>query len=207
MSAYLKFVLWGALNSGHSYKVRMFLMLGDINHRYEAVSLSVPRQQRAAEFQEIARFGEVPVLQIGDEAITQSNAILLRLARETGLFGWNSAAECSLVESWLFWEANRIGRSYPNLRYCRLFDHSADAGLKLWFERTAADDLDQLNHELAGQNFLLGRVTIADLSCAGYLLYGDDPELDLSKWPHVAAWLDRIRALPGWEHPLEVMGK
>ena len=63
-----------------------------------------------------------------------------------------------------------------------------------------------MEQELADRPFLLGNATIADLSLAGYLLYGDDVGLDMSRWPAVVAWLDRIRALPGYRAPLEIMG-
>lgn len=198
--------LWGARNSGHSYKARMFLMLAGVPHEYQAVELAAPRHHRPAEFQQLATFGEVPVLQHGLQVLVQSNAILLYLAREFDRFTVSGKAGKDEITSWLFWEANRIGRSYPNLRYCRLFDASTDKGLVTWFEATCAADLARLDAQLEGRNFLLGQMTIADLSCAGYLLYGDDPQLDLTPFANVSAWLDRIRAQPGWCHPLEVMG-
>ena len=32
-----------------------------------------------------------------------------------------------------------------------------------------------------------------------------DAGLDIAGWPHVAAWLERISQLPGWQHPDELM--
>jgi glutathione S-transferase len=198
--------LFGALNSGHSYKIRMFLLLAGIPHAYRGIDLSVPREQRPADFRKVARFGEVPALVDDGEVLVQSNAILLHLARKHGRLWAEDVAGQNAITSWLFWEANRIGRSYPNLRYCRAFDRAADPGLVAWFEATARVDLDRLDQELADKPFLVGHPTIADLSCAAYMLYGDDFGFPLTAWPSVLAWLERIRALPGWAPPLSVMG-
>jgi glutathione S-transferase len=59
-----------------------------------------------------------------------------------------------------------------------------------------------------GRDFILGkRPTIADLSMCGYLFYGDELGLSLEPYAHMRAWLERIRALPGWKGPYELMPK
>jgi glutathione S-transferase len=49
--------------------------------------------------------------------------------------------------------------------------------------------------------------TIADLSLVGYLYY--PPEefgFDIAaEHKNIAAWLNRIKALPGWAHPYDLM--
>lgn len=202
-----KLKLWGALNSGHSYKARLFMLLAETPHQYEPVNLSLPRDQRPQAFRDIAAFGEVPVLEHGSQVLVQSNAILLHLAREFDHFGVSTESGHDAITSWLFWEANRIGRSYPNLRYCKLFDDSANKGLVEWFQSTCKADLARLDQQLDGRAFLLGALTIADIACAGYMLYGEDIGVGLAQHRNVCAWLDRIRALPRWQHPNEVMGK
>lgn len=198
--------LYGAKESGHSFKARLYLLLANIGHEYQAIDIDTPRDERPADFRAIAKYGEVPAL-IDDGAVhVQSNNILLHLARKFGKFGAVDEAGWSAITTWLFWEANRIGRSFPNLRWFRTLGHEGDPGLISWFHETAVADLGRLDDELADKPYLLGRLTIADLSCAGYLLYGDDPGLGLSRWPHVMAWLDRIRAEPGWRNPRDVMG-
>lgn len=200
-------LLYGAKNSGHSYKARLFLLLAKIPHAYRPVDLSVPRDKRPAAFRAVAKFGEVPVLVEDGRALVQSNAILLHLARRFRRFGANDEAGWDQVTSWLFWEANRIGRSYANLRYYRTFGGPVAPGLIDWFAETANLDLDRLDAELADRKFLAGEFSVADISCAGYLLYADCPGLEIARWKHVAAWLGRIRALPGYRAPQEAMAR
>ena len=58
---------------------------------------------------------------------------------------------------------------------------------------------------LRGHYLLPSGLTIADLSASAYLWLIDDAGLTLDAWPHVAAWLARIAAQPGWEHPATLM--
>lgn len=199
--------LFGARQSGHSYKVRLFLLFAEVEHDYTSIDIGQPRDQRPEPFRSLAPHGEVPLLVDDGLVLSQSNAILLHLARKLERFGGASETEWSEITSWLFWEANRIGRSYPNLRWYRLFDASGAPDLVAWFKSTAEADLDRLERQLTGRAFIvLNRPTIVDLSCAGYLLYGDNVGLEMARWPRVDAWLERIRALPGYRAPLDVMG-
>ena len=194
--------LYGSKNSGHSYKARLLMLLAGIEHDYRYVDIFVPLNERLEDFQEHSQFGEVPILVHGGEVISQSNAILLHLARRFDAFGARNDEDWDKITSWLFWEANRIGRSYPNHRYHMLFDNSVDKGLLNWFETTARADLDRLDKELSNKNFLLEYVTIADISCAAYLLYKDNPSINISNWVNVTAWLERIKLLPNWMPPI-----
>jgi glutathione S-transferase len=59
---------------------------------------------------------------------------------------------------------------------------------------------------LSQNQFIIGkRTTIADLSICGYLYYGDELGVPLTAYTNLLNWLDRIKALPGWKHPYEIM--
>ena len=63
-----------------------------------------------------------------------------------------------------------------------------------------------LNQHLADREWAVaGRATIADLSMCGYLFFDDEIGLDWEQYPNIAAWLERIKALPGWQHPYDLM--
>ena len=199
-----KITLFGNRLSGHSYKVRLALVLGDVSHEYRHVSLSLPREERDADFRAASRWDEVPALVVDGEPMVQSNAILQWLAESEGVLA-GQPGERQGIREWLSWEANRIGFSLPNLRYARKFS-PLDAGADAWLEARTRRDLDVLDAHLAKQAYLLpSGLTIADLSASAYLWLIDDAGLTLDAWPHVAAWLARIAAQPGWEHPATLM--
>ena len=90
--------LYGNVASGHSYKIRLFLLLAGIEHEYREVDLDVPHRQRAADFVAASRFGEVPVVVIDGEAVCQSNAILITLAERYSHFRGTDAEWPTVLE-------------------------------------------------------------------------------------------------------------
>jgi glutathione S-transferase len=63
-----------------------------------------------------------------------------------------------------------------------------------------------VDEHLAHQAFMVGdRLTIADLSLAGYVFMPEETGIDHSAFPAIAAWKDRISNMPGWRHPYDLM--
>lgn len=199
-------LLYGNRESGHSYKVRLALTLMQAPHEYRPVDLNLPRDRRPADFRAVSKFGEVPVLVDRGQAYVQSDAILLHLAQREHKFYGRDALDHDQVREWLFWEANRIGISVPNLRFALRFVPDTKQDVLDWLRQRALADLGRLDGEFAQRRFLLGDFpTVADIACCGYLFWLDQAQLDPADWPHVARWLDDIRALPGWQHPYDLM--
>jgi glutathione S-transferase len=198
-----RYVLYGHPDSGHSYKVALALTLLGVTWEYREVEVFSPREERRADWRAVSRYGEIPVLVVDDKAIVQSDAILLHLARTTGRLG--GEFDPDRLTEWMFWEANRVGISVPNLRLYVHLEPSGDPGLVAWLTARVEADLGRLDEEFAQRPFLMGEaVTVADLACCGYLFFADQAGIDLGRWPSVGAWLKRIRALPGWAHPYDL---
>ena len=199
-------ILYGNRESGHSYKVRLALTLMHVPHEYHRIDINLPHEQRPAEFRAVSRFGEVPVLVDRGQVYVQSDAILLHLAQQEHKFYGRDAIDHDQVREWLFWEANRIGISIPNLRFAlRWLPHTKPEVLD-WLRTRALADLGRMNDEFSQRKFLLGDFpTVADLACCGYLYWLDQAGLDIARWPAVARWLADISALPDWRHPYDLM--
>ena len=194
-------VVYGHPLSGHSYKARLYCALAGVPHEYRYTDITKPRGARRADFERDSPFGEVPTVVDDDLVLAQSNAILMHLARKHGAFA-GAPGEWPQVTQWLCWEMNRVGLSVPNLRYYRRVEPGAvPVEVTDWLEQRALKDLAVLQRELAARDWILASgPTIADLSLSAYLFWAGEAGLDLpARWPAVAAWLDRIRALPGWQ--------
>jgi glutathione S-transferase len=193
-------VVYGHPDSGHSYKVRLYCVLAGVKHEYRYTDISKPRGQRRADFERDAPFGEVPTIVDDGVVLAQSNAILMHLAAKHRAFA-GTAGEWPQVTQWLCWEMNRIGLSAPNLRYYRhLFPGAVPDEVTDWLEQRALADLAVLEREFSARDWIIASgPTIADLSLSAYLHWADQAELDITRWPAVAAWLARLRALPGWQ--------
>ena len=199
--------LYGNTDSGHSYKVRNFLLLGGLPHDYCWIDLSLPKNQRPAEFIQASQFGEVPVLVYQGQSYCQSNAILIYLSQKTRRFCGKTPQEWQQILEWLSWESDRIGSSLPNLRSSLHFNKQPPIVLNYLSERMGSD-LMCLEKFLAGRDYLVGnQLTIADISCSAYLFWLDHVGIHEHHNPHIQAWLDRMRAHPNWLHPDKVMVK
>jgi glutathione S-transferase len=198
-------VPYGSLESGHSYKVRLFLTLADVPHRYVPVDIDTPRAERSPEFRIASQFGEVPVLVDDGVPQAQSNAILLHLAQSTRKYGPPPGSSWEQLVTWLFWEANRSGFSMANLRYYTRFEHAEPDALA-FIRARAITDMKTLDSELSARPFIAGSTpSIADISISAYVFLGAECGMDPVGWPNVAAWLDRIRALSRWQPQYALM--
>lgn len=196
--------LFGSTDSGHSYKVRSFLLLSGTPHRYQWIDLATPRAERPAEFVAASKFGEVPVLVDQGRTLCQSNAILVYLAQRFKALQGDGGESQAILE-WLSWESNRIGFSVPNLRFSLLWA-AQPPDVITYLRNRAVADLHTLNRTLASTDFLLpSGPTIADISCSAYLFWLSQIGIAEAEFPSVQRWLSSLRALPGWVHPDEAM--
>lgn len=192
--------LYGGRESGHAFKVRVLLEMAQLPYTFHEIDLRQARDARPQASRDVSPYGEVPVLLHNGRVYAQSNAVLLHLAAHSGVLEGDTALLQEGVRQWLFWEANRIGFSLPNLRYALRVGGEDPAVVAMLRARFDAD-VARLDIELAdGRAFILGVApTIADLSLSAYLFWADQDEAAVPL--HVAGWLTRISTLPGWRHP------
>ena len=176
--------------SGNSY--RAALMLNLIGADWEPVWVDFFKAgvQRSPEFRsEINEMGELPVLVHGKKTLTQSGVILTYLANRTGKFKPQGAV---------------LHAPISGLNFLPTPNPVALEFLKGRFDNT----LGIVNKRLEKSPFLVGeRPTIADISMTGYFYYpAEEFGFDIDKdYPAIGAWKARIKALPGWAHPNDLM--
>jgi len=193
--------------SGNAYKCALALTFADMD--WEPIYVDFFNGgARTPEFRAINEMGEVPVLLDGETTLTQSGVILDYISSKTGKLGGKSAAERREVLRWLFWDNHKFSTMIGNTRFLMNFlpaDKRPEAVITFQQGRlTAAYAV--LNDHLTQRTWVAGEaMTIADLSCAGYLYYPEPFGFNRADWPAIAAWLDRIAATPGWKHPYDLM--
>jgi len=203
--------LYGAPTSGNCHKVAQMLGLCGERAYYRFVNIRAGAQHEP-DFRAISPFGEVPALvdRTGDSDVRlhQSPLILRYLADKLGLFGAQDEANWLRIESWLYFDQNRIMPFIAIKRYLMRFTPEAGndqvyAFLTAQSERT----LRELERSLKDSDFLAGpEPTIADIACSAYLLLADEADIEISKWPAVADWLRRMQDLEGWTKPYDLIG-
>ena len=178
--------------SGNCFKVR--LLLGLLGREYERVAVDIFAGDTLTDaFGALNPLRETPVLELEDgRRLTQSNAILWFLAEGTPFLPAD-AFERGLVASWLSFEQERVMGGIGGPRFRALTGRPFDAG-RLDTGRGALAHLDEHLH---GREWVVGGApSIADLGLFPYVSVAGDAGLEHP--PEVAAWLDRVRALPGF---------
>jgi glutathione S-transferase len=93
-----------------------------------------------------------------------------------------------------------------NLRYALRFEPGAAPGAVALYRSRSEEALGRLEQEMAHRRFLVGdELTIADLSCSGYLYWAHEADIDLGRYPAVARWLGEISAQEGWRPAYELL--
>jgi glutathione S-transferase len=199
--------LYDYLPSQNAYKVRLLLSHLDRPYRTEMISIFEGEGQRP-EFLRLNPMGAVPVLQLEDgRAIAESNAILCFLAEGTPYLPDDPFARAKVMQ-WLFFERSYVSPSIATLRYFTLTG-KLDRQQGVEGRRALGDKtLRVMDRELAGRPFLAGEAyTIADISNFAYSHLAADAGFDLSAYPHVQAWIERVRAQPDFlaeMHPYSI---
>lgn len=204
-----QFTLHGFWESGNAYKVALMLELCGADYRVEGVAF-FDGETRRAPFRKLNVMGEVPVLihhrQGGDVTLTQSGACLTYLARHFGRFGPETDAEDYDVLRWLLFDSQKVSGLAGPLRFIRHLTRKTESDDTAYLEGRLKGALGSLNAQLDGRAFILGdRPTIADLACQGYLHWPEQIGITYDETPNIAAWLERIRALPGHRPSEELM--
>jgi len=193
--------------SGNAYKCALALALTGTDWQPVFVDF-FKGGTRTPEFRAVNEMGEVPVLVDGEVKLTQSGVILDYIAGKTGKLGASNDSDRREILRWLLWDNHRLSGMVGPRRFIANFlaEEKRPEGAIPFMQGRLKNAYSILNDHLAGRDWIVGdALTIADLSCCGYLYYPEPFGFDRKDWPHIDAWLDRIAALPGWKHPYDLM--
>ena len=190
--------LYGSPISDNTYKPALMLAL--CGQRFEFVPIDVEGgATRTDAYRAINRFQEIPVLEQGAQRIVQSGVILTYLAEQLGRFGHLNEVERWRIQEWLAWDNHRMTTGPALLHHQIRFVAGTDPAVLVFLRGRAERALGLLSAGLAKTGWLVGnRPTIADIATCASAFSLDEAGLDATRWPAIPAWLDRIRALPGF---------
>ena len=193
--------------SGNSYKVALALTLTDWYWTPIYVDF-FNGEARSDAFKTINPMGEVPVFVDGDTTLTQSGVILDYISSKSGKLGGKSAAERREILRWMFWDNHKFSTQIGTTRFMLNFlpEDKRPQGVVPFLQGRLTLAYRLLDEHLSGQDYLVGAaLTIADLSCCGYLFYPEPFGFNRADWPHIDAWLTRIATHAHWKGPYDLM--
>ena len=196
--------------SGNAYRAALMLNLIGADWEPKWIDFFGAGVQRTPEYRnEVNEMGEVPVLVHGKKKLTQSAVILTYLSDLTGKF--KPQGEDEKLESlrWIVFDNQKVNGFLGPFRFLKNFARPAgDPAVMAFLKARIDSNLAIVNKRLTGQPFLVGdRPTIADVSMTGYLYYpAEEFGFDIAKeHPAISTWLERMKTLPGWKHPYDLM--
>lgn len=183
--------------SGHAHRVELFLSLLGLDHELVDVDL-VNGEHKQEAFRALNPFGQVPVIDDDGTIVSDSNAILVYLAKKYGTATWlpEDAEGAARVTRWLSIAAGPVAFGPATARLITIFGAPLDAERA----KTIAYGLfDVMEQELATRDWLTGSaVTIADIAGYSYIAHAPEGDVSLEPYPQIRAWLKRIEGLEGF---------
>ncbi|ARN19094.1 glutathione S-transferase family protein [Piscinibacter gummiphilus] len=186
--------------SGSCYKIRLFLNI--LGLKFERVPVDFGnREHKSAKYLALNPFGELPVFQDGDLVLRDTQAILVYLAtRYDPSRQWYPDDPVSMgrIQQWL----STGGGEVMNASGARLVKCFGVTTLDLDKLQAGAHRVFRImDDRLAATGSYLAledRATLGDIACFPYTALAGEGGIDLAAYPHILAWIDRLRRLPGF---------
>jgi glutathione S-transferase len=191
--------------SGNCYKVALMLAL--TNTPWERLPVDYFNgETRGEAFRALNEMGEAPVLLHDGKVLSQSGVILDYLAEKTGKFGPGNEDERREILRWMLFDNHKFTSYYATLRFLVGLQKGGETPVTEFLRGRSRAAFAIVDKHLGKSDFLVGnRLTIADLSLAGYIFFEEETGMDLSDYPNILAWRARIAAMPGWKAPYEMV--
>jgi glutathione S-transferase len=194
------YTLYSMQRSGNSYKAR--LALARLGIPYRLVEVDILRgESRTPEFLAKNPNGQIPLLKVAaDRYLAESNAILWYVGGGTTLVPEDRVARAEALQ-WMFFEQHslepNIGAAYFWLALIKggreLQRHALDDWMENGYRALAVMEKHLADHRY----FVANRCTIADIALYAYTHLAEQCDFDLTRYPAVRTWLDRMAAEPG----------
>jgi glutathione S-transferase len=195
--------------SGNAYKAGLMLALCGADWEPVFVDFFKGEVRRPEWRDAVNEMGEVPVLEHGSKRLTQSGVILTYLSRRFDKFAPQGEDEELETLRWMLFDNHKFTSYFATYRFLySLAPQPGDPAVMAFLKGRAEGAYAVVEKRLAASPFLVGaRPTIADISLAGYVFF--DPEehgFDFTaSHPAIHAWKERLKALPGWAAPYDLL--
>jgi len=189
--------------SGNCYKIRLTAALLGLpieRRKYDIMK----GETRTADFlAKVNSNGRIPVLQIGDRFLPESNAACFYLGDGSRLVPEDRFARADMLR-WMFFEQYNHEPNIATLRFWLYYigepNLSDEQKGQIAAKRMAGvAALELMDRHLANRDWFAGdRLTLADIVLYAYTHVAEMGGFGLADYAHVCSWLDRVALEPGY---------
>jgi len=187
--------------SGNCYKIRLTAAHLGIAIERRGYDIIRGETRTPAFLAEVNANGRIPVLQVGNRFLPESNAACFYLAHGSALIPTDAFAEANMLR-WMFWEQYNHEPNIATLRFWRAFvgeDRMSEGQRAQIAGKEAAGHaaLALMEAELARRPYLVGDgFSLADIALYAYTHVAGEGGFDLSAYPAISGWVARVAAMP-----------
>lgn len=190
--------LYDYLDSGNGYKIRLLLAQSGQPYRWKELDI-LTGGTRTPTFLKKNPNGRIPTLELDDgTCVAESNAILWYLAEDTAFVPADRLGRAQVLQ-WMFFEQYSHEPYVATPRFIKKHlpaDSPRHAELPKRLDQGRAA-IGVMETHLAKQDFFVGgRYSIADIALYAYTHVAHEGGLDLTPFPAVRAWIDRVALQP-----------
>jgi glutathione S-transferase len=188
--------------SGNCYKIRLTAAHLDVPLTRRNYDIMKGETRTPAFLDQVNANGRIPVLQVGDQFLPESNAACFWLADGSHLIPADRFARADMLH-WMLWEQYNHEPNVATLRFWRLFlgeDRLNDVQrAQLPAKQAAGEAALKLMDEHLGRHAWLagGAFSLADICLYAYTHVAEAGGFDLGAYPNVQRWLGAVAGLPG----------
>ena len=190
--------VYGDIYSGNCYKLKLLLTQLGIAHDWVHIEV-VKRETHTPRFLAVNPNGKIPVLELDDgRTLAESNAIMHFLASGTPYVASDNFAHAQMLQ-WMFFEQYSHEPRIAVARYIvRYLGRPASEETRLQsLYAPGRHVLGVMEQHLGKESwFAAGRYTIADIALYAYTHVAHEGGFDLTPYPAINAWLERVRSQP-----------
>lgn len=185
----------------NGHKITIFMEEAGLSYNLVPINIGTGMQFEP-EFLRISPNNKIPALIDETPAdgsspivIFESGAILLYLADKTKKFIAADLGKRYETIEWLMWQMAGLGPMAGQNHHFSSLDEKIPYAIERYVKETARL-YNVLNTQLAGQEFIAGAYSIADMACFPWVLNFEKQGQDLNQFPHVLQWLTRLCQRP-----------
>ena len=192
--------IYGDTYSGNCYKLKLICALLSIEHEWIAVDI-LKGETRDESFLALNPNGQIPVcVTAAGEVLTESNAILYYLARDSHYWPQDRLEQTRVLE-WQFFEQYTHEPTIAVARFIKFYQDMPEDRKTEYQARLKAGyrALGIMEQQLEKSDYLVGdNCSTADISLFAYTHVAPEGGFELSKFPAIVAWIERIEGLDGF---------